>query len=398
MPDYREFYVSGGTLRPDAPCYVERRADRELWDAVRRGEFCYVLTPRQMGKSSLMVRTAYRLRAAGVHAAILDLTTLGGNVTPEQWYFGLLTLLGDQLDLDAELESYWYAHSGHGPLRRLIAAIEQVVLPQLATRQRPHADLTAPDAPRLVIFIDEIDTVRSLSFPTDEFFAAVRELYNRRAAEPALRHLTLCLLGVATPADLIRESRSTPFNIGRCVELDDFTLDEALPLAMGLTRKSAQSLGGDERQGPAPEAQQLLGRVVYWTGGHPYLTQKLCLAVAEALASRDSALPLRARARESLVDGACAWLFFEPHAMQRDDSLLFVQERMLRADPAGSEELAARLERYRQVRGHGRWRRSPVRADATDPVLALLRLSGITRSEGGFLVPRNRIYARLFDE
>ena len=59
-----EFYVVGGTMLPDAPSYVERNADKELFNALTNGEFCYVLTSRQMGKSSLMIRTASRLREA----------------------------------------------------------------------------------------------------------------------------------------------------------------------------------------------------------------------------------------------------------------------------------------------------------------------------------------------
>src|ERR1043166_82012 len=51
-----DFYVTGGTLRPDAPSYVERQADKDLLDGLLKGEFCYVLTSRQMGKSSPMVR------------------------------------------------------------------------------------------------------------------------------------------------------------------------------------------------------------------------------------------------------------------------------------------------------------------------------------------------------
>src|SRR5207249_11332482 len=96
----RGFYVTGGTLRQDAPSYVERQADRDLYEGLMRGKFCYVLTSRQMGKSSLMVHTAARLRAAGVHVAILDLTAIGQNLSPEQGYEGLLGRLARQLDLE----------------------------------------------------------------------------------------------------------------------------------------------------------------------------------------------------------------------------------------------------------------------------------------------------------
>src|SRR5215471_11336031 len=82
------FYLIGGTLRRDAACYIERSADRQLFVALQKQEVCYVLTSRQMGKSSLMVRTAGRLRDAKVAVAVLDLTSLGQNLTIEQWYNG----------------------------------------------------------------------------------------------------------------------------------------------------------------------------------------------------------------------------------------------------------------------------------------------------------------------
>src|SRR6266852_3763350 len=110
------FYVTGGTLRSDAPSYVERRADRDLYEALGRSEFCYVLTSRQMGKSSLMVRTAARLKEDGVQVAVLDLTAIGQNLSPEQWYGGLLRRLGRQLDLEDELEEFWDEQDRMGPL------------------------------------------------------------------------------------------------------------------------------------------------------------------------------------------------------------------------------------------------------------------------------------------
>src|SRR5881296_2430395 len=116
------FYVTGGTLRFDTPSYVERQADTDLYEGLQRGEFCYVLTSRQMGKSSLMNRTAARLREEGVAVATLDLTAIGQNLTPEQWYDGLLLQLGRKLDLEDELEAFWEEQARLGPLQRWILA------------------------------------------------------------------------------------------------------------------------------------------------------------------------------------------------------------------------------------------------------------------------------------
>src|SRR5437899_5686829 len=247
------FYVTGGTLRSDAPSYVERQADQDLYKALTRGEFCYILTSRQMGKSSLMARTAARLRSEGVAVAVLDLAAIGQNLTVEQWYDGLLTQLGRHLDLEDEVEEHWLDHERQSPLQRWMGALREVALPNLGvqvfrssgvqagTKTQPSApeDLntrTPEHPPSLVVFIDEIDAVRSLPFSTDEFFAAIRECYNLRTEEEALNRLTFCLLGVASPSDLIQDVRTTPFNIGRRIELSDFSEAEAVPLAKGLGR------------------------------------------------------------------------------------------------------------------------------------------------------------------
>jgi WD40 repeat protein len=355
-----EFYVAGGTLPPDSPSYIVRAADEALYAGLTTGQFCYVLTPRQMGKSSLMQFTARRLRAEGYAGVTLDLSKIGTNLTIEQWYYGLFRTIGQQLRIGSIPGDWWEQHAALSPLQRLFTALDEQVLP------------ACPSG--LILFVDEIDTVRRLPFSADEFFAAIRERHNVRAGTTEARSLTFCLLGVASPGDLISDPRTTPFNIGLRIELNDFTPTEAAPLAQGLAQSA---------QHPTPDAQRLLSRVLYWTGGHPYLTQRLCLD----LAGKDLAGQAQAHAHAE-VDRRCAALFFGSRARQEETNLAFVQNTLLQL----TDDVAALLELYRRIR-----RGRPVPDDPTSPQVMLLCLSGLARPQGRRLVTRNRIYSHVFD-
>ena len=361
-------FVTGGTLRPDAPCYVARAADRQLLEGLLAGEFCYVLTSRQMGKSSLMCRTAVRLREAGVRVVLLDLTSIGQNLTAEQWYDGLCAALGRQLRREDPVDDYWRETSRLGGLQRLLGVFEQVILPALQTPGQPPQ--------KLVVFVDEIDVVRSLPFAADEFFAALQGCYNRRQIEPILEHLTFCLMGTATPSELIRDPRITPFQSGRRVELTDFAANEAAVLIPGI-----QAAMPAESACPT-RARAIFERILYWTHGHPYLTQRLCQGAFETLKQDQTSPP------EVLVDRLCDQLFLCARAREQDDNLVFVRERMLRGDG----DPVRRLNLYEDVRsGKG------VVDDSTNDAIAQLRLAGIIGQEAGTLRVRNRIYNEVFD-
>jgi hypothetical protein len=349
------FFTVGGTLRPHDPSYVPRLADRVLEEQLRTGMFCTVLTARQMGKSSLMVRTARRLADQGTRCVVVDLTAIGTKVASDGWYLGVLAPIRSQLRLAIDLAAWWAEHSAMGPPERFAAFLRDVALPQA-------------DTP-LVIFIDEIDTTLALDPRLrDDFFVAIRAIANERAntTDSPFVRLTFAFFGVATPDDLVGNRRRTAFNIGAQIQLDDLSLNDAAPLQAGLDRAH-------------PDAgTRMLRQIFAWTGGHPYLTQKLCAAAARASFDPSDDAIDRLVHTEVLDEGA------------NDDNLAFVRSRI---GGASIEDQRALLALYRRV-----LRGEVVADDEISVTQNRLELTGLIKVVGGQLVVRNTIYHTAFND
>jgi hypothetical protein len=344
-------FVTGGTVQAGGGIYLPRRADDELLEHCLAGNFTYILTSRQMGKSSLMIRTAERLVACGVQPVVIDLTEFGAQTTAEQWFKGFL--LGVQIDagLRTSAAEWWAQQVDHSYAHKFTRYFREVVLKERSER--------------LVVLVDEIDTTLRLAF-TDDFFAAIRFLYQQRAAEPALQRLSFVLIGVATPGDLIKDTTRTPFNIGHRIDLTDFTVDEALVLAEHLAV-------------PEPMRRDLIQWILHWTNGHPYLTLRVIRSLA------DSPQPTWTA---SLIDERIEQLFLRGGA-ESDSNLQFVRDMLTKK--AFNREAVLRT--YLNIR-----RGVEVADKELDQVDNWLKLSGVVQRQNGMLRVRNPIYERVFDE
>src|SRR5258706_247791 len=346
------FFVVGGTLDREATSYVQRPADDDLFRLTLEGEYCNVLAARQTGKSSLMVRTAERLKSKGVKPVIIDLTSIGSKVSAEEWYFGIISYLNRDLKLNVDEQAWWYARKEKSPVQRFSDFLHEVILKEI------------PDP--IVIFIDEIDSTLKLEF-TDDFFAAIRATYNARSQNADSKRLTFVLLGVARPADLIKDRTRTPYNIGAGIDATDFQMEE-LDVFESVFEKTYPSQG-----------RQVLEWVLEWTGGQPYLTQKL---------SSEGVRQANGTFSKDKLDDLVEQLFLGDKA--RAETNL----RSIRDQTSKNPHLAKMLRIYKRVLSN-----KQVIADERSIEQNELKLAGLVKTiPNGTLQVRNRIYAHIFGQ
>ncbi|MBW4470888.1 MAG: AAA-like domain-containing protein [Stenomitos rutilans HA7619-LM2] len=327
-----------GTMNPESRFYVERPTDAIALSTIQqtgKGVTITIKGPRQMGKSSLLVRTIDAAVNAGKRVAFLDFQLFDKTALthPEPFFRQFCAWLTDELEMDSQVEEYWAMPLGNS--QRCTRYMQRYLLKELGSP--------------LVLAMDEVESVFDTDFRSD-FFSMLRSWHNSRATSSIWRQLDLTLVTSTEPYQLIENLNQSPFNVGLVIDLIDFTTDQMASL--------------NQRHGSPfnrEQAQQLMRLL----NGHPYLVRRaLYLTASQQLSVAD----LFARA---IDDRGPFGDHLRYHLFRMHDKKALVQGfvQVIKNNVCQDEQVFFRL-----------------------------RGAGLVRREGQTVLPRCQLYADYFRE
>lgn len=244
---------------PEVRFYVTREADGVAREKIREsGATITIKAPRQMGKSSLLVRTAAEASRAGKRVAMLDFQFLDkvSLKNADVFFRQFCSWISYVLEIEDKVEEFWKIPIGNS--FRCTRYVERHVLKELKGES-------------LVLAMDEVDSVLNADFYID-FFSMLRGWHGARGDDqPTVwNRLDLALVISTEPYQLIDMPFQSPFNVGEVLELGDFTPEQV----KDLNKRHAYPFN--------PEEVQMLVELLH---GHPYLTRRALYLVASQRAT-----------------------------------------------------------------------------------------------------------------
>ena len=325
-----------GTMDIESQFYIERPKDQIALETIKKqGVTITIKGPRQMGKSSLLIRIMDRAEEEGKRVAFLDfqLFDKAALTNADEFFPQFCAWLTDELELEDKVEEYWQQPLGNS---------------QRCTRYMGRYLLRELGEP-LLLAMDEVESLFDTDFRSD-FFAMLRGWHNSRARKKLWKQLDLALVTSTEPYQLIENLNQSPFNVGEVLELTDFTGEQVTQL-------------NQQHSCPFPKlAEQRLMNLV---GGHPYLIRKALYLVAS----------------QRITVGT----FFKQATNERGPFGDHLRYHLFRI--YDKKELVKEL--LQVIRHH---------TCPDEQVFFRLRGAGLVRREGKKVLPRCQLYADYFQE
>ncbi|MEL6351247.1 MAG: AAA-like domain-containing protein [Cyanobacteria bacterium J06627_28] len=367
-------YQYGGSLAWNDPTYIQRGTDKTLAALIQQGKFAAVLAPRQMGKSSLRIRTRHQFASAGYQCVSLQANQLidyqptapsisDATASGQQWILGFIATIWEGLTSTGAVPFLQWVHetSELCASERLERFVETFLSDAL--QQGP-----------VLLLIDEVDALLQGPCAT-ELFEWIARCYHRRTTEPLFSRLNFVIFGTALPSDI--PYHEALFSHGSQVTLLSFSRAEVTHLRPGFNNKLT-------------DVTTLIDAVFNWTKGQPFLTQKLCGLLSGLIDSFMKPIygpvALSSRAVHQWVEQAVRSHIIEDWPTKDDPVHLRAISDRINASPNAK----ALLMLYKQVLSGKAVVRTAQKSQAE------LLLSGIVVVEAGHLQVANDIYRQTF--
>lgn len=360
------FYHIGGTIPFNKrEVYISRKADEDLLKSLKNSRFSYVFNSRQMGKSSLIVNIKEKLKE-NKDILCIDYSLQEQPKDESNFYKALMRKIGHKFletNIDKTLD-----------IRNYIAIAQNREIGCNDLTEFFKKVLSSNKRIKIIIFVDEIDELFKFTW-RDNFFDLIRgyseyKIYSNRQEE---RRLTFCLLGVATPSDLIKNYGNSLFSIQcKTIKLEGFKSHECSNLAAGL-------------KNVAFEPELVIQWILDWTSGQPFLTQKVCELVAKSglnfsLEKREK-IKLDNLVQEKIIENGLSEEKDEPEHL-----------RTIRNRLREEQQVHLLLNLYERILNEGSIE------SKDDYVYQKLTLSGLVVKKDGRLEVFNKIYKRIFNQ
>lgn len=329
----------GGQVPLDSPFYVERPPiEQRCYEAiVKPGALIRIKAPRQMGKSSLVLRILNHATQQGHRSVWLNLQAAGEQSLENldsllKW---LCSRISRKLGLKDKVEEYWQGALGCND--KCTDYFELYLLEELKV---PFA-----------LGLDEVDQLFQHEAVASDFFGLLRSWHEESKFNPVWRNLRL-ILSHSKEVYIPLNINQSPFNVGLPVELPPLNDDQVADLI--------------QRHGLSLSPREAVG-IMDLTGGHPYL---LRVALYYLVRGEISFAQLMQNAPTA------EWAYGEHlrrhlYSLQEHPDLLAAMKRVIAVD-------------------------EPIRIDATEAFK--LSSMGLVRFSGNDVVPLCDLYRQYFKE
>lgn len=329
----------GGQVSLDSPFYVKRPPNEERCFEViaKPGALIRIKAPRQMGKSSLMLRILDHATQQGYRTAWLNLQAAGENALENldnllKW---LCSRISRKLGLPDKVEEYWQGALGGND--KCTDYFELYLLEEMKVP--------------LVLGLDEVDQLFQHEIVAADFFGLLRSWHEESKFNPVWRNLRLIIVHskeVYIPLNI----NQSPFNVGLPVDLSPLNDDQATDLI--------------KRHGLSLSPQEAVD-LMNLTGGHPYLLRVALYHLARQEITITDLVKVAPTAEWAYGEHLRRHL----NSLHDHPELLLAMQQVIRAD-------------------------EPVRIEAAEAFK--LSSMGLVRFHGNDVVPLCDLYRKYFQE